>query len=102
MPLPLVGVGIWAVLSSVLGRLVASRLGFWIAAALGTLGLQLVTQTAVVGPAIDLVSTKFSGFPADLLAWVAFLNVDKMITIILSAYAAAATLSAVKLRRKAA
>lgn len=101
MALPLVGVGVWAILSAVLGRLVATRLGFWIAAALATLGLQIAVQSFAVGPAIDLVQTRFAGMPSDLLAWVAYLNVDKFITVVLSAYTAAATLSAVKLRRKA-
>lgn len=100
MALPLIGVGLWAVLSSVLGRLVSTRLGFWIAAALGTLGLQLAVQQVAVGPAIDMVQTNFSGMPSDLVAWVSYLNVDKFVTIVLSAYAAAATLSAVKLRKK--
>lgn len=100
MPLPLVGAGIWAILSAVLGRLVATRLGFWVAAALGTLGLQIAVQSFAVEPALDLVQARFSGMPSDLIAWVAYLNVDKFITIMLSAYAAAGTLSAVKLRRK--
>lgn len=101
MALPLIGYGVWAVLSAVLGRLVASRLGFWIASALATLGLQLAVQQFAVGPAIDMVQTNFNGVPGDLVAWVSYLNVDKFITIVLSAYAAAATMSAIKLRRKA-
>lgn len=71
-----------------LSRLFASRLGMWITSALVFLGLELGTQTVVVQPILAQIQATASGLPADAAGWMAFFNIDRYITILLSAYAA--------------
>lgn len=90
---------LWAALVAVLGNMVRSQIGFWIASALGAFGLHLVAQEFVVSPALAEIQSHLNGLPATGLAWLAHLKVDRVVTILLSAYAAAASLSAVRLRK---
>lgn len=90
---------IWAALTAVLANLVRTRIGFWIMSALTAFGLQLVTSKFVVTPALDAIKGQFTVMGADAIGWLAYAQVDKAITITLSAYAAAATFSAVRLSK---
>jgi len=72
-----------------------SRLGMLIAGALGWLGLSLATYELVVDPFIDQLETYAQNsvsaggeFGAAMAAWVGFMNFDKALTMIISAYAA--------------
>ena len=93
---------VWAALTAVLGNLVVSNIGYWIASALTAFGLHLVAQNFVIEPALDAIKSQMGGLGADGIAWMAYLRVDDMISTILSAYVAAATMSAVRLKKKAA
>lgn len=88
-------------LMAALSRLVMMRLGFWVVSAMTTLGLTWATQELLVEPALDAVMAQFAGLPGDLVGWLRYLQVDKFILTVISAYSAAATYSALRLRRKA-
>ena len=91
---------IWAALTVILGNLVKNQIGFWIASALAAFGLNLVAQKFLVAPAMASIQAQMSGLGADGVAWMAYLRVDDMLTTIISAYAAAASMSAIRLRKK--
>jgi len=90
---------IWAALTAVLSNMVRTRIGFWIASALAAFGLQLVTSRFVVTPALDAIKGQMGTLGANAVAWLAYARVDEAITITLSAYAAAATFSAIRLSK---
>ena len=92
---------IWAALTAVLSNLVRTRIGFWIASALTAFGLHLVSTEFVVTPALDAIKGQFAVLGADPVAWLAFAKVDRVITITLSAYPAASTMSAIRISKKA-
>jgi hypothetical protein len=79
----------------------SSRIGQWCVSALVFLGLELAVNSFAVGPILDQIKAVAMGLPADALGWVAFFNLDKYITIVLSAMAVGAGKSAI-LRRRAA
>ncbi|WP_225562399.1 DUF2523 family protein [Pseudoxanthomonas sp. PXM04] len=85
-----------------LSRLVGTRVGQWVLAGLAFLGLNLVTQEFVVGPMLNYVQTSLAGAPGDLVALMGYLRIDQYVTIVMSAYATAASGKALKLRKKAA
>lgn len=91
---------IWLALTTVLGNLVRSRIGFWIGAALTAWGVQAVSQNFVVEPALASIQQQIGGLGSVVVAWFAYLQVDKVITITLSAYAAAAAFSSLRLIKK--
>lgn len=84
-----------------LSSLFASKIGQWCVSALVFLGLELATQSFVTAPIIGQIQSIATGLPGDAVGWLAFLNADKYVTIILSALAVAAGKSAI-LRRRAA
>lgn len=92
---------IWGALTAVLGNLVKAQIGFWIASALLAFGLSVVAQKFVVAPALADIQAQVGGLSADALAWFSYLWIDKCITTVVTAYASAAALSAVRLRRVA-
>lgn len=91
---------IWGALSAVLGNLVKTQIGFWAASLLTAFGLHLVVQKFALDPALSNIQSAANGMGPAALAWFAYLNGDKFITMVLSAYAAAAAMSAIRLRRK--
>jgi len=76
----------------------SKKLGQWIVGAMVFLGLQFAVNTYAVGPLLDQIKSIANGAGGDALGWIAFFNLDKYISIILSAYATAAT-SGVVLRK---
>jgi len=95
MPLPLIAGLPWIL--SWLSRLIFSRLGAWIVAGLVYLGVYLGTQNIVVEPLLDQIRAYGEGAPSGAVAeWMAFLNIDRSITMVLSAYAAAFAVSSAK------
>ncbi|RRU12123.1 DUF2523 family protein [Stenotrophomonas sp. 278] len=90
----------WAPLLAGLSRLIQTRLGQWLLAALAFLGLNFVTQEFAVDPLLNQIKQAFSGAPADIVAWLAFLNLDKYVTLVVSAYATAISAGALKMRLK--
>lgn len=90
-----------AAVMAAFSRLVSTRFGMWIATALGALGLSLATHEIAMGPIMNMVRSSASGIPADLAQWLGVLQVDRYITIVLSAFTAGAVKRAF-LARKAA
>lgn len=88
-------------LGAAIARIFATRLGMWIATALAFLGLQLATNEVVLTPVLNQFQAAISQTGADAVGWIAFFNLDKYISCIVSAYAVAAGKSVV-LRRRAA
>lgn len=84
-----------------LSRLFASRAGQWVTSILVFLGLEMAVREVAVEPIIAQIQTVASGLAGDAVAWLAFFNLDRYITIVISAYAVASGKS-VMLRRKAA
>jgi len=90
-----------AAVMAAFSRLVSTRVGIWVATALGALGLSLATHEIAMGPIMNMVRSSASGIPADLAQWLGVLQVDRYITIVLSAFTAGAVKRAF-LARKAA
>lgn len=70
-----------------MSRLVISRIGQWILTAMIFLGIKFTSQKLVVEPLISQIQSSVSGLGSYIVGWIAYLNVDIAITIILSAYA---------------
>lgn len=100
MPLPVLGPLI-AGLTGAFSRLIFSKSGAWIAAAMVFLGLELVSYQVAIAPLRDEVAAKFSNLPASILEWMGVLNLDMYATIVISAYAAAAVKRVLLQRRTA-
>lgn len=79
---------IWTAFTKAGNWLVTSRIGHWIAIALGAVGLNFVAQEALIDPVLDVIKSNLQGGPGMAVQWFGFFNVDKYITLILSAYAA--------------
>ncbi|MCF3498206.1 MAG: DUF2523 domain-containing protein [Stenotrophomonas sp.] len=88
----------WAPLLAGLSRLFGTRLGQWILSALAFLGINFITQKFAVDPLLGQIKASVSGAPGDIVAWLGYLNVDKYVTLVLSAYATAAAAGALKMR----
>lgn len=88
-------------LMAAISRLFSTRIGIWIATALGALGLSLVTQKVAMEPIMNMVRSSAAGVPADLAQWLGVLNVDRYITIVISAYTAGAVKRAFLAKRAA-
>ena len=88
-----------AAVMAALSRLFASRLGIWLATALGALGLSLATQEVAMGPIMNMVQSSAAGIPAQLAQWLGVLNVDRYITMVLSAFTAGAVKRAFLVRK---
>ena len=86
----------WGALTAALSRLFASKLGRWVAGALAFFGLTIATQQLVTVPSLAYFQSLMSDTGSDVTAWMGFLQFDKAITMLLSAYAARATVSAGK------
>ena len=77
-------------IAALVGRVFATRLGMWVVSALAFLGLQFGVHHFAVEPLMDQVRASTSGLAGDAAAWAAFFNIDKYISIIVSAYGVAA------------
>ncbi|WP_164240842.1 DUF2523 family protein [Stenotrophomonas maltophilia] len=88
----------WGPLLAGLSRLVGTRLGQWVLSALAFLGINFMTQKFAVDPLLGQIKSSFAGAPGEIVAWLGFLNVDKYVTLVLSAYATAAAAGALKMR----
>lgn len=84
---------IWAALTSALGWLVRSQIGRWLAIGLTALGIQFVATEALLDPLIAYIQSNVGGSAGAATAWLGFFNVDRYVTLILSAYVAAASVS---------
>ncbi|MGE8288532.1 MAG: DUF2523 family protein [Stenotrophomonas sp.] len=83
-----------------MSRLFSTRIGQWFLSLLAFLGIQWAAQKFAVDPVLDLIKSAVSGAPAVIIEWIGFLNLDRYVTLVLSAYAIAAAGSALKMRMK--
>ena len=49
-------------------------------------GLAISTYTAVINPLAEAARAAFGGIPGDLMAWIGFFQIDKVVTVLVSAY----------------
>lgn len=97
MAAPLVLAPIVAMILAWISRIMMIKAGIWVIGALAYIGLYFGTQSFVVDPLIDQVRAIAEGSTTGAMAeWVAFLNVDRAITMILSAYVTAGGINATK------
>lgn len=103
MPVPFVAAGgaILAGLVAAFGRLFASKLGLWVASALAVLGLQFVATEALVEPILQQIQGMAGGIGGQAAQWFGVVNIDKYITIVLSAHTVGAAKRAFLARRPA-
>ena len=103
MPVPFVAAGgaILAGLVAAFGRLFASKLGVWIASAMAVLGLQFIATEALVEPILNQLQSMAGGIGGMAGQWFGVVNIDKYITIVLSAHAVGAAKRAILARRPA-
>jgi hypothetical protein len=93
--------GIWGAATAAFGWLVRSQIGRWVMIALAALGIEFAVTEGVVDPLIDYISATAGAGVGDATAWFGFFNVDRYVTLILSAYAAAAAVGFVAQRVRA-
>lgn len=83
---------VWGALVAAFSWLIRSRIGLWIMTAMTWLGINWGSMKLVVEPAIDVLKNSAHAFGsgsgqlgAAALAWGGVLNLDKAITMIISA-----------------
>lgn len=81
---------IWSAATAAFGWLIRSQIGRWAAIALAALGIQFAVSEGVMTPLINYINANASGGVGAATAWFGFFNVDRYISLIVSAYAAAA------------
>jgi hypothetical protein len=91
MPVPIIAPAL-----GLLGRMIASRVGQWIATALVWFGLSVSAQNIVMQPMIDNIMAMVSSGPAIAVQMVQALGLDQAIVMILSAYTARAAATGVR------
>lgn len=80
-------------------RFAMTRVGMWVVSAMIFLGISLASHEVLVGPIIDRIRGT-GGLPADVMAWAGAFGVDKVLTMLLSAYATLAVKGGVKLVKR--
>lgn len=75
------------VVGAAFSRLMATQLGRWVLQALLFFGISFVSNKIVSGAVTPALQSAFAGIGGTALAWMAYCNVDRAITIVLSAYA---------------
>lgn len=101
MPIPFVAAGLIGAIGSLFGKIIATRLGQWIVGALIFLGIEFAVSNLAVQPLMDQMTQVASGLPGEALQWARVFKIDVYVSIILSAYAAAAA-GKMSMRKKAA
>lgn len=97
MPAPLVVAPIVASALAWLSRMLMIKAAAWIIGVFIYLGIYLGTHEFLIEPLIDQVrGIAENNTSASIAQWVSFLNLDRAITMILSAYTAAGAISATK------
>lgn len=98
--MPVVG-ALLAGLVAAFGRLFASKIGLWVASALAVLGLQFFATETLVEPILSHVQNMAGSIGGQASQWMGVVNIDKYITIVLSAYTVGAAKRAILARRAA-
>lgn len=91
----------WASLIARLASMMQSQIGRWVATAMLAVGIGVATNTVITGPGMDALMDTIqaqtdggSALRAAALNWFAFFNMDKAITMVMSAYASRASIRA--------
>lgn len=92
---------IWSAATSAFGWLIRSQIGRWAAIALTALGIQFAVTEGVMTPLVNYVNANAAGGVGVATVWFGFFNVDRYISLIISAYAAAAAVGFVAQRVRA-
>ena len=79
--------GVIEALVAAFSRIMSTRIGAWIVQALLFFGIQIAANKLLVAPIKTGIASAFGGLPAEIIAWLGYLNVDRALTIIISAYA---------------
>jgi hypothetical protein len=85
MPAILVVAFEWLV--AALGWLVRSQIGQWILAALAFFGIKFFVADNAIEALMSFVQERMAGVPSFMADWLGYVNVDRYISIVLSAYA---------------
>lgn len=98
MPVPILA-PILAAVGAWIGRLMFSKLGAWLLAALIFLGIELVAYSVALQPLRAGAENALFDIPESIRQWMGVLRLDQYVTIILSAYIAGAVKRALIRRR---
>ena len=88
--MPAVILAIIEIAGAAFSRLMATQLGRWVLQGLLFFGISFVSNKIVSGAVTPALQAAFSGIGGNALAWIAFMNADRALTIVLSAYATVA------------
>jgi hypothetical protein len=83
-------------IGAALARIFATRLGSWIAGALLFLGLSWGTTAVSMAGTKALIASTIGSISGTSLEWLVFFNVPRYLSIIISAYGAAAAVGGAK------
>src|SRR5688500_7306904 len=87
MPIPVLLAGsAGALLAQVLRYVFMAHLAGFVIRLFSVLGLSLATNYVVVDPVLDLIHANLSGMNGTIVRWLDFLEFDKVISILASAY----------------
>lgn len=92
MPVPVLAGALAPLLIQVLRYVFMAHAVGFIIRIFSVIGLTLATNEYVVEPLLDIVRGEAQGVPAEMAEWLSFFGIDKVISIMASAY----TLLAVK------
>lgn len=91
----------WGALTKALSRMFGTKAGQWVLSILSFLGIYWASSEFVVGPFLDAVKNSLNGAPVELINTLAYIRIDQYVTIVLSAYAAAAAGGALRMKKRA-
>lgn len=80
--MPAVVMAIFALVS----RLLMAKAVMWVIHIMAFLGLAFATNEYLVQPIIDMITGRTGGLPADITAWAGAFGIDKVLSILTSAY----------------
>jgi len=86
MALPLLPLALGTIFSRLLTMYIFSKIGAFIMRVVGFVGVQLATYNLILAPLIAQAEASLSGIGGNALLWIGFFQIDKCLTIILSAY----------------
>jgi hypothetical protein len=98
--MPLLG-AIWSAATAAFGWLIRSQIGRWLAIGLTSLGIQFAVSEGVMTPLINYINANASGGVGAATVWLGFFNVDRYISLIISAYASASAVGFIAQRIRA-
>lgn len=71
---------------AIISRLLMLKAAMWLIHVMVFLGLAFMTNEAIVAPLVGMLQEGVGGLPADITQWAGALGIDKVISILVSAY----------------